>query len=142
MARMSGSSMVPSLGSGSSSATCHFAHYFVLCGIDIDSGLEPDKLVGKAGLQQRKGPLIPAGQAKRPQWCTNPCTKAQCTDSCTGGVPQPGSHSFWPRYAYCRRRSIAPPRRRERLAPLQLRLPAVYLHQVYELSEEHGRTDL
>ncbi|XP_042326564.1 DENN domain-containing protein 5B isoform X3 [Sceloporus undulatus] len=31
-------------GPGSGSAPCRFAHYFVLCGIDADSGLEPDEL--------------------------------------------------------------------------------------------------
>lgn len=47
---MSGSSAAPGPGSGSSPAACRFAHYFVLCGIDADSGLEPDELAGKAGL--------------------------------------------------------------------------------------------
>lgn len=40
-------------GSGSSPAACRFAHYFVLCGMDADSGLEPDELAGKA---TRSGP--------------------------------------------------------------------------------------
>uniref|UniRef100_A0A8D0DRS8 DENN domain containing 5B n=1 Tax=Salvator merianae TaxID=96440 RepID=A0A8D0DRS8_SALMN len=34
-------------GPGSGSAPCRFAHYFVLCGIDADSGLEPDELAGE-----------------------------------------------------------------------------------------------
>ncbi|XP_058138997.1 DENN domain-containing protein 5B isoform X2 [Dasypus novemcinctus] len=34
-------------GPGSSGAACRFAHYFVLCGIDADSGLEPDELAGE-----------------------------------------------------------------------------------------------
>ncbi|XP_026550881.1 DENN domain-containing protein 5B isoform X1 [Notechis scutatus] len=38
-----GSGGAPS-GPGSGSAPCRFAHYFVLCGIDADSGLEPDEL--------------------------------------------------------------------------------------------------
>ncbi|XP_036889633.1 DENN domain-containing protein 5B isoform X1 [Sturnira hondurensis] len=41
---MSGSGAAPGPGSGSSQAACRFAHYFVLCGIDADSGLEPDEL--------------------------------------------------------------------------------------------------
>lgn len=41
-----GGSGAPS-GPGSGSAPCRFAHYFVLCGIDADSGLEPDELAGK-----------------------------------------------------------------------------------------------
>ncbi|XP_054227246.1 DENN domain-containing protein 5B isoform X11 [Homo sapiens] len=41
---MSGSCAAPGPGSGSSPAACRFAHYFVLCGIDADSGLEPDEL--------------------------------------------------------------------------------------------------
>ncbi|XP_078195071.1 DENN domain-containing protein 5B isoform X7 [Callithrix jacchus] len=41
---MSGSGATPGPGSGSSPAACRFAHYFVLCGIDADSGLEPDEL--------------------------------------------------------------------------------------------------
>ncbi|XP_040599607.1 DENN domain-containing protein 5B isoform X1 [Mesocricetus auratus] len=40
----SGSGAAPGPGSGSSPAACRFAHYFVLCGIDADSGLEPDEL--------------------------------------------------------------------------------------------------
>ncbi|KAF7242749.1 DENN domain-containing protein 5B [Varanus komodoensis] len=39
---MSGSAAPP--GPASGSAPCRFAHYFVLCGIDADSGLEPDEL--------------------------------------------------------------------------------------------------
>ncbi|XP_077791231.1 DENN domain-containing protein 5B isoform X3 [Podarcis muralis] len=42
---MSGSAAPP--GPGSGSAPCRFAHYFVLCGIDADSGLEPDELAGE-----------------------------------------------------------------------------------------------
>lgn len=52
---MSGSGAAPGPGSGSSPAACRFAHYFVLCGIDADSGLEPDELAGKAGLAGRGG---------------------------------------------------------------------------------------
>ncbi|XP_047284380.1 DENN domain-containing protein 5B isoform X12 [Homo sapiens] len=44
---MSGSCAAPGPGSGSSPAACRFAHYFVLCGIDADSGLEPDELAGE-----------------------------------------------------------------------------------------------
>lgn len=44
---MSASGAAP--GPGSSPAACRFAHYFVLCGVDADSGLEPDELAGKAG---------------------------------------------------------------------------------------------
>ncbi|KAM8801713.1 DENN domain-containing protein 5B isoform 5-T5 [Rhynchonycteris naso] len=40
----SGAAPGPGSGSGSSPAACRFAHYFVLCGIDADSGLEPDEL--------------------------------------------------------------------------------------------------
>lgn len=29
------------------SVGCRFADYFVICGLDIDSGLEPDRLCGK-----------------------------------------------------------------------------------------------
>uniref|UniRef100_A0A672N434 DENN domain-containing protein 5B n=1 Tax=Sinocyclocheilus grahami TaxID=75366 RepID=A0A672N434_SINGR len=32
---------------GSGSAPCRFAHYFVICGIDNETGLEPDALAGK-----------------------------------------------------------------------------------------------
>lgn len=58
---MSGSGAAPGPGSGSSPTACRFAHYFVLCGIDADSGLEPDELAGKAGLRRRGGPLRDAG---------------------------------------------------------------------------------
>ncbi|XP_063528664.1 DENN domain-containing protein 5B isoform X4 [Pongo pygmaeus] len=44
---MSGSGAAPGPSSGSSPAACRFAHYFVLCGIDADSGLEPDELAGE-----------------------------------------------------------------------------------------------
>uniref|UniRef100_A0A3Q1FNR9 Uncharacterized protein n=1 Tax=Acanthochromis polyacanthus TaxID=80966 RepID=A0A3Q1FNR9_9TELE len=37
---MSGSS------AGSGAAPCRFAHYFVICGIDTETGLEPDELAG------------------------------------------------------------------------------------------------
>lgn len=32
---------------GPGAAPCRFAHYFVLCGIDAESGLEPDELAGE-----------------------------------------------------------------------------------------------
>ncbi|XP_051801253.1 DENN domain-containing protein 5B isoform X3 [Acanthochromis polyacanthus] len=38
---MSGSS------AGSGAAPCRFAHYFVICGIDTETGLEPDELAGE-----------------------------------------------------------------------------------------------
>lgn len=57
------SGAAPGPGSGSSPAACRFAHYFVLCGIDADSGLEPDELAGKAGLRRRGGPLRDARDA-------------------------------------------------------------------------------
>uniref|UniRef100_A0A3B4WXB3 Uncharacterized protein n=1 Tax=Seriola lalandi dorsalis TaxID=1841481 RepID=A0A3B4WXB3_SERLL len=38
---MSGSSAV------SGAAPCRFAHYFVICGIDTETGLEPDELAGR-----------------------------------------------------------------------------------------------
>uniref|UniRef100_A0A669P8N0 Uncharacterized protein n=1 Tax=Phasianus colchicus TaxID=9054 RepID=A0A669P8N0_PHACC len=34
---------------GPGAAPCRFAHYFVLCGIDAESGLEPDELAGERG---------------------------------------------------------------------------------------------
>ena len=30
----------------SGAAPCRFAHYFVICGIDTETGLEPDELAG------------------------------------------------------------------------------------------------
>ncbi|XP_053496922.1 DENN domain-containing protein 5B isoform X6 [Ictalurus furcatus] len=33
--------------SASTTASCRFAHYFVLCGLDTDTGLEPDALAGE-----------------------------------------------------------------------------------------------
>ncbi|XP_072510475.1 DENN domain-containing protein 5B isoform X3 [Notamacropus eugenii] len=44
---MSGTGAAPGPGSGPTSAPSRFAHYFVLCGIDADSGLEPDELAGE-----------------------------------------------------------------------------------------------
>uniref|UniRef100_A0A8C9TAB9 DENN/MADD domain containing 5B n=1 Tax=Scleropages formosus TaxID=113540 RepID=A0A8C9TAB9_SCLFO len=34
-------------GSGSGSAPCRFAHYFAICGLDAETGLEPDELAGE-----------------------------------------------------------------------------------------------
>uniref|UniRef100_A0A8C9XHG1 DENN/MADD domain containing 5B n=1 Tax=Sander lucioperca TaxID=283035 RepID=A0A8C9XHG1_SANLU len=36
--------------SGSSAAPCRFAHYFAICGIDTETGLEPDELAGMISL--------------------------------------------------------------------------------------------
>lgn len=33
----------------SGSASCRFAHYFVVCGLDAETGLEPDDGAGTAG---------------------------------------------------------------------------------------------
>uniref|UniRef100_A0A8C7JJA9 DENN domain containing 5B n=1 Tax=Oncorhynchus kisutch TaxID=8019 RepID=A0A8C7JJA9_ONCKI len=33
--------------SGTGSASCRFAHYFVVCGLDTETGLEPEELAGK-----------------------------------------------------------------------------------------------
>ncbi|ELK28143.1 Protein TANC1 [Myotis davidii] len=63
---MSRSGTVPSPGSGSSLATCHFTHYFVLCGIEVDSGPEPNELAATSSTKledlsyldgQRNAPL-------------------------------------------------------------------------------------
>ncbi|EPQ14589.1 Protein furry like protein [Myotis brandtii] len=63
---MSRSGTVPSPGSGSSLATCHFAHYFVLCRIDADSGLEPDELVASpVGNGYIKPPVPPVSGTQR-----------------------------------------------------------------------------
>lgn len=52
---MSGSAAPP----GPGSAPCRFAHYFVLCGIDADSGLEPDELAGERDEERGgKEPLL------------------------------------------------------------------------------------
>lgn len=52
---------------GPGAAPCRFAHYFVLCGIDAESGLEPDELAGERpgaargrGAAAAKCPLPPA----------------------------------------------------------------------------------
>uniref|UniRef100_A0AAX7T413 DENN domain containing 5B n=1 Tax=Astatotilapia calliptera TaxID=8154 RepID=A0AAX7T413_ASTCA len=36
---------------GSAAAPCRFAHYFVICGIDTETGLEPDELAASQGAQ-------------------------------------------------------------------------------------------
>lgn len=38
---------------GPGAAPCRFAHYFVLCGIDAESGLEPDELAGERPVAAR-----------------------------------------------------------------------------------------
>lgn len=52
---------------GPGAAPCRFAHYFVLCGIDAESGLEPDELAGERpgaargrGASAAKCPLPPS----------------------------------------------------------------------------------
>lgn len=35
------------MSTGFSSSSCRFADYFVVCGLDTESGLEPDELSGK-----------------------------------------------------------------------------------------------
>lgn len=62
---------------GFSSGSCRFADYFVICGLDTESGLEPDELSGKhishwgkcradavtiANRTGRKGDVITSGQ--------------------------------------------------------------------------------
>lgn len=37
----------------SGAAPCRFAHYFVICGIDTETGLEPDELTGRSFLVGR-----------------------------------------------------------------------------------------
>lgn len=88
---MSGSGAAPGPGSGSSPAACRFAHYFVLCGIDADSGLEPDELAGKAGLRRRGGPLRDVGHAR----------EAGCglqTKSAPGGARSPAGRALRRRF--------------------------------------------
>lgn len=86
---MSGSGAAPGPGSGSSPAACRFAHYFVLCGIDADSGLEPDELAGKARA------WVPSGGAGFPLGRGGRCGDAReagCglqTKSAPSGVPPP-----------------------------------------------------
>lgn len=61
---MSGSAAPP----GPGSAPCRFAHYFVLCGIDADSGLEPDELAGEAARQRAgRSPPRPSDAFPRPR---------------------------------------------------------------------------
>uniref|UniRef100_A0A8C9FLJ7 DENN domain-containing protein 5B n=1 Tax=Pavo cristatus TaxID=9049 RepID=A0A8C9FLJ7_PAVCR len=48
---------------GPGAAPCRFAHYFVLCGIDAESGLEPDELAGE---QPGAANSLPASFALHP----------------------------------------------------------------------------
>ena len=50
-AGMSRNGAAPSPGLGFYPVACRFLHNFVLCGIDMGTGLEPQELAGKAGLQ-------------------------------------------------------------------------------------------
>lgn len=99
---MSGSGAAP--GPGSSPAACRFAHYFVLCGIDADSGLEPDELAGKAGLRRCGDPIRDVGDVR----------EAGCglqTKSSPSGAGFPAGRALWQRfndiviYSVCRMRS-------------------------------------
>lgn len=47
---------------GPGAAPCRFAHYFVLCGIDAESGLEPDELAGER--RRRRGRARRGGLAR------------------------------------------------------------------------------
>lgn len=47
---------------GPGAAPCRFAHYFVLCGIDAESGLEPDELAGER--RRRRGQARRGGLAR------------------------------------------------------------------------------
>ncbi|EPQ07776.1 Putative ATP-dependent RNA helicase DDX27 [Myotis brandtii] len=62
---------------GSSPAACHFAHYFMLCGIDMDSGLEPDKLVVAKALQEFD--LALRGKKKRKKFMKDAKKKGEMT---------------------------------------------------------------
>uniref|UniRef100_A0A668A7C5 DENN/MADD domain containing 5B n=1 Tax=Myripristis murdjan TaxID=586833 RepID=A0A668A7C5_9TELE len=42
---------------GSGAAPCRFAHYFVICGIDTETGLEPDELVSRFRENFEQSPL-------------------------------------------------------------------------------------
>ncbi|TNN28718.1 DENN domain-containing protein 5B [Liparis tanakae] len=55
---MSGSS------AGSGAAPCRFAHYFAVCGIDTETGLEPDELAGTS--RSRDASLFPRNRAAPP----------------------------------------------------------------------------
>lgn len=41
------------MSTGFSSSSCRFADYFVICGLDTESGLEPDELSGKTRSRMR-----------------------------------------------------------------------------------------
>uniref|UniRef100_A0A673ZLA3 DENN/MADD domain containing 5B n=1 Tax=Salmo trutta TaxID=8032 RepID=A0A673ZLA3_SALTR len=40
--------MMSGVTSGTGSASCRFAHYFVVCGLDTETGLEPEELAGES----------------------------------------------------------------------------------------------
>ncbi|MGH0153400.1 UNVERIFIED_CONTAM: hypothetical protein FKN15_032011 [Acipenser sinensis] len=56
---------------GSGMAPCRFAHYFVICGIDTETGLEPDELAG--WLLETDGRLqvfhVPLSAPSQPGYC-------------------------------------------------------------------------
>ncbi|KAK1343129.1 LOW QUALITY PROTEIN: hypothetical protein QTO34_015903 [Cnephaeus nilssonii] len=84
-AGMSGSGWAPSPGSASSLAACHFVHYFVLCEIEVDSGLEPNELANAR--------------------CTNRALVGSlgvaCRDRAPAHVPSPAASPGIPPLAWC-----------------------------------------
>uniref|UniRef100_A0A8C2JII4 DENN/MADD domain containing 5B n=1 Tax=Cyprinus carpio TaxID=7962 RepID=A0A8C2JII4_CYPCA len=51
--------------SGSGSAPCRFAHYFVVCGIDNETGLEPDALAARRKTKCKRGENFDQSPLKR-----------------------------------------------------------------------------
>lgn len=53
-------------GGGGGSAPSRFADYFVICGLDTETGLEPDELSGECAptLRGPRAPLCPGSPAR------------------------------------------------------------------------------
>lgn len=45
-------------GSNNSSMISRFADYFVICGLDLDTGLEPDRFAGKINCYTQLNSII------------------------------------------------------------------------------------
>lgn len=86
-------------GGGGSSAPGRFADYFVICGLDTETGLEPDELSGEWPAAAAAGPAALFPRSALPAPCPGPCPGSPCPAGSPGrcGSPgMPGGHGAGP----------------------------------------------
>lgn len=83
-------------GGGGGSAPSRFADYFVICGLDTETGLEPDELSGECGAQGRvpapaaPGTLSPSPRGNLPSRLLCPRSRAKIGRKDPGRAPGEG----------------------------------------------------